>query len=258
MKWVRDDVLSGRIFGGTWLSLGSTITAEIAGQSGYDWLLIDMEHGCGDYGDLMHQIQSLGASASGAIVRVPVAEASVFKRVLDMGPAGLMIPNVLTPEMARHVVEIARVSPKGSRGLAQTTRASGYGSTYEHYRTSVNEGLLIVGQIESRAAVEQIDEIAAVDGMDVLFVGPLDLSIDMGTTHDSEEFREAVTRVAAAARRHGKIAGVLVRNAQQADDYRALGYSFIAMGSDRGLVISGMKRNAEFFASLRGDARLVT
>lgn len=250
MKWIRDEVLSGKFFGGAWLSLGSAITAEIAGRAGFDWLLLDMEHGCGDYGDLMHQIQALDTSASGTIVRVPIAEASVFKRVLDMGPAGLMIPNVVNQQMARHVVEIARVSPKGSRGLAQTTRASGYGSAYEDYKDSVNEGLLLIGQIESREAIDNIDEIAAVEGIDVLFVGPLDLSIDLETDHDSTQFLEAIARVAAAAQNHGKAAGVLVRNSKQANDYRALGYSFIAMGSDRGLVISGMKRNSEFFASL--------
>jgi 4-hydroxy-2-oxoheptanedioate aldolase len=250
MKWVRDEVLSGKFFGGAWLSLGSAVAAEIAGQAGFDWLLLDMEHGCGDYGDLMRQIQALGSSTSRAIVRVPIAEASVFKRVLDMGPAGLMIPNVTSPEMARHVVDIARIWPKGSRGLAQTTRASGYGASYEDYRASVNDGLLLVGQIESQEAIEKIDDIASVDGIDVLFVGPLDLSTDLGTDNESPEFLEAITRVADAARNHGKAAGVLVRNNRQANDYQARGYTFIAMGSDRGLIISGMKKNAEFFATL--------
>ncbi|WP_167670903.1 HpcH/HpaI aldolase family protein [Allopusillimonas ginsengisoli] len=236
------------------MSLGSAITAEIAGQAGYDWLLIDMEHGCGDYSDLMHQMQALGASSSGTIVRVPKAEASIFKRVLDMGPAGLMVPNVTSPELARQIVDMARVHPMGNRGVAQTTRASGYGAVYEQYISSVNDGLLIVAQIESRQAMDQIEDIAAVDGIDVLFVGPLDLSIDLGVSHDSPEYLAAIHKVAVVAKSHGKIAGVLVRNDQQATAYRDLGYSFIAMGSDRGQVISGMKQNASFFNRMRSGA----
>jgi len=255
MEWIRGDVLSRRLFGGAWLSLGSPVTAEIAGRAGYDWLLLDMEHGCGDYTDLLHQLQALSASPSGTVVRVPQADASVFKRVLDMGPAGLMIPNVTSAEMARRVVDISRVPPKGSRGAAQTTRASGYGFTYDRYVADVNDGLLLVAQIESREAVERVDEIAAVDGIDVLFIGPLDLSIDLGVGPDSAAFADAVTRVGQAAARHGKVAGVLVRNAGQAMEYLDRGYSFIALGSDRGQVISGMKQNAEFFMQQRGKAR---
>ncbi|MFA7438061.1 HpcH/HpaI aldolase/citrate lyase family protein [Castellaniella sp.] len=255
MKWVRTQALSGRLFGGAWLSLGSAITAEIAGRAGYDWLLIDMEHGCGDYGDLMRQMQALSASSSGVIVRVPKADPSVFKRVLDMGPAGLMVPNVSSADMAGEVVRMARIRPGGDRGVAQTTRASGYGAEYEDYIASVNGGLLIVTQIESRRAVDEIDAIAAIDGVDVLFVGPLDLSIDLGVTHDSPEYADAVQRVARAARRHGKVAGVLVRNEQQAHTYIQQGYSFIAMGSDRGQVIKGMQENAMLFSNLRDSVR---
>ncbi|MGB6102635.1 MAG: aldolase/citrate lyase family protein [Pusillimonas sp.] len=258
MKWVRGQVLSGRIFGGAWLSLGSPVTAEITGRAGFDWVLLDMEHGCGNYSDLLHQMQALSASTCGPIVRVPAMEASVFKHVLDMGPSGLMIPNVSTAEMARHAVSISRIPPLGVRGSAQTTRASGYGFGYDEYVRDANDGLLIVAQIESREGVTNAEEIAAVDGIDVLFVGPLDLSIDLGDGPGGIHFNTAVKHVADAAAKHGKIAGVLVRNQEQALDYVKQGYSFIALGSDRGQVINGMKHNAAFFAQLRNDAHAVS
>lgn len=213
-----------------------------------------MEHGCGDYGDLMHQIQALGSSESKVIVRVPSVQLDIFKRVLDMGPAGLMVPNVSTPETARRLVDMVRVGPGSIRGIAQTTRSSGYGSGYRNYIDSAGHELTIIAQIESRSAVENIDAIAAVDGIDVLFVGPFDLSIDMTMNQNDAQFDAALQKVSSAARKHGKAAGILVRNVEQARHYAQLGFSFIAMGSDRGAVISSMRSNAELLAGVPFDA----
>jgi 4-hydroxy-2-oxoheptanedioate aldolase len=255
---VRRQLLDGAVLAGGWLSLGSSITAEIAAGAGYDWLLFDLEHGTSEFSDLLHQLQAIQAFPVAGIVRVPSIEASVFKRVLDLGAQGLMIPNVASVEDAEVAVSLARIPPLGQRGAAQTTRASGYGADYEQYLREANGSIILAAQIESRAGVTAADAIAAVDGIDVLFVGPTDLSVDLRVPSDERtgEFRDAVVSVAAAARRHGKAAGVLVRTIEQARQYFELGYTFIALGSDRGSVGSGMRASAAALDDLRQKSNL--
>ncbi len=247
VSWIRRRILDGERLGGAWLSLGSPIAAEIAGGVGFDWLLFDLEHGTSEFSDLLHQLQAVAAFPVGSIVRVAAIDAAGFKRVLDLGPQGLMVPNVRNAEEATRCVRFARVPPLGTRGAASSTRASGYGMGYESYLREVNGNLAIMAQIESAAGVENAAEIAAVDGIDVLFVGPTDLSIDLGTEADRPRgrFREAVQAIAHAALRNGKAAGVLVRNEEQARDYLELGFTVIALGSDRGLIASGMRHNVQ-------------
>jgi 4-hydroxy-2-oxoheptanedioate aldolase len=129
-RHVRPRMLAGHILAGGWLSLGSSIAAEIAAGAGFDWLLFDLEHGTSEFSDLLHQLQAIQAYPVAGIVRVPAIEASVFKRVLDLGAHGLMIPQVSSVEDARRCVSFARIPPLGIRGAAQTTRASGYGVHY--------------------------------------------------------------------------------------------------------------------------------
>ncbi|MET0531248.1 MAG: aldolase/citrate lyase family protein [Microvirga sp.] len=176
MKWIRRRVLDGDTLGGAWLSLGSSASAEMASRAAFDWILFDLEHGFGTENDLLHQIQAIEASPAVGFVRMPGIDAAAFKRVLDLGPAGLMIPNVSTVEDAERFVRFARIPPLGVRGAAQSTRASGYGLAYESYIAEANANLLLIAQIESRVGVENAEAIAAIDGVDVLFVGPLDLS----------------------------------------------------------------------------------
>lgn len=254
MMSVRRRVLQGESLGGAWLSLGSATAAEIAAAAGFDWLLFDLEHGTSEYSDLLHQLQAAAAFPAACIVRVPSIDAAVFKRVLDLGPQGLMVPNVQTAEQAAEIARFARVPPLGIRGAAQTTRASGYGLRYDRYLREINQSLVTMVQIESAVAVKNADAIAAIDGVDVLFVGPTDLSVDLGleANRPRGRFRDAVEAVAAAAARHGKAAGVLVRDREQAGDYAALGYTVIALGSDRGLIASGMQRNLAVLREVAG------
>jgi len=240
---------AGRRLGGAWLSLGSSVASEIAVNAGYDWLLIDLEHGNSDYGDLLHQLQ---AASIATLVRVPAIDRAVFKRVLDLGAHGLMIPQLNNAEDARRCVSYARIPPLGVRGAAKTTRASGYGRHYEHYLGMANDALVIMAQIESRAGIINVEEIAAVDGVDILFVGPTDLEVDLNTAGGLQDpdFRAAVTSVAEAALRHGKAAGVLARTPEQARAYSALGFTCIALGSDRGAIAQGLNRSAAALAEL--------
>lgn len=256
LPWIRRAALDAPLFSGTWLNLGSPDTAAIAGLAGYDWALIDLEHGSGDLTQLPAQLTAIQAYKTGAIVRVPACDAVLFKQVLDMGPSGLMVPNVETAEQARQAVRFVRVPPQGVRGAATSTRNVGYGFHYAQYIREANDNLLTVAQIESRTGLENVEAIAQVDGIDVLFVGPTDLSIDLDLPADPLDaaFGAALARVTAAARQHGKLAGALVRDTEQARQYAALGYRFIALGSDRGMVVKGMKENAAFFAQLSGKA----
>lgn len=254
MKWARHRALQARFFAGTWLNMGSADSAEIAGLAGYDWALIDLEHGSRDHRELAHQLQAMARFDTAAIVRVPVIEADMFKQVLDLGPAGLMIPNVETQEQAQTVMRYARIPPLGTRGAATSTRNSDYGLQYRRYLAEVNDNLLMVAQIESALGLANVEAIAAVDGIDVLFVGPTDLGIALGLDGDPAvpAFRAALERVAAAAAAHGKLAGSLVRNAEQAKAYAALGYRFVALGSDRSMIVKGMAANATVLAELGG------
>ncbi|HEY6133475.1 MAG TPA: aldolase/citrate lyase family protein, partial [Rubrivivax sp.] len=216
--------------------------------------LIDHEHGACDWRDLQHQLQAIAAGGSAAaVVRVPAIDAVAFKRALDLGAHGLMLPDVRDAAGAQRIVELARVPPLGTRGAATSTRNTGYGSAYGQYVATINERLLLMAQIESAEGLAQTDAIAAVDGIDVLFVGPTDLGIALGGgagDPSDPAFRLALERVAQAARRRGKAAGVLARDAAQARSYRALGYTVIAMGSDRGLLAQAMRQNARTLNSL--------
>jgi 4-hydroxy-2-oxoheptanedioate aldolase len=246
MKYLRQRVLGGRILGGTWLNLGSSLTAEMAGRAGFDWVLIDLEHGAADHESLVHQLQAIDATNAASIVRIAWNEAPRFKRTLDLGPSGIMVPYVNTAEEARQAAAAMRYPPQGVRGAARFNRAAGFGQDFDTYFVEANANLLTIVQIETVEAVAQAEAIAAVDGVDVLFIGPLDLSVSLGIPqqYDRSEFRAAVQRVITAARQAGKAAGILLGSAEQIAPAVADGFTFIAVGSDGSLVAAGMNRLA--------------
>lgn len=227
---------------GTFLNLGSPLTVEIAGLAGFDWVLLDHEHGPGGEDTLLHQLQAAAATPTSPVVRIAVNETVRFKRVLDMGAAGVMVPYVNTAAEARAAVAAMRYPPHGVRGVAKITRGAGFGADFEDYYLHAHERLLTILQIETPEAVANIDEIAAVEGADVLFVGPTDLTYNMGIRDqfDAPQFVEAVKKVAAAAQRHGRAAGVLVHNPALVAKMRDYGFTFVALGSDGGAVRSGL------------------
>ena len=257
MKWISRSALNGELFTGTWLSMGSPLSAEVVGITGFDWALIDLEHGSGDLKDLYYQLMALEPSSTSAIVRVPAIDPVIFKGVLDLGPAGLMVPHVSDVAAASRLVDYARIPPLGLRGAATSTRASGYGSAYREYLSECNENLMLIAQIESIDGMENADAIAKVDGIDVLFVGPTDLSIALGVSHELEDpvFRRAIVDIAKAASENGKTAGALVRNPQEVPEYLAMGYTFLSVGSDRGMIYKGMQETMNMFRSLRVQVR---
>ena len=242
-KSFRSRVLERELLVGTFLNLGSSVSVEIAARSGLDWVLIDREHGVGGQDSLIHQLQAASAGGAPAIVRIPWNNPEHFKRVLDLGAAGIMVPYVSSAREAEQAVAAMRFPPRGVRGVAKLNRGSGFGQDFEEYFAQAHERLLTVVQIETVAAVEAIDAIAATDGVDVLFVGPLDLSVSLGIPQefDHPRFKEAKAEVAAAAEKAGKASGILLLAPDQIEPTLEDGFTFVAFGSDSGQIAAGMR-----------------
>jgi 2-keto-3-deoxy-L-rhamnonate aldolase RhmA len=247
----RKRVLAREWLCGTFLNLGSPMTVEIAGLAGFDWLLIDHEHGAAGEDTMLHQLHAAASTPAFPVVRIAMNEVPRFKRALDMGAYGVMVPYVSTAAEARAAVSAMRYPPHGVRGVAKFHRGAAFGADFEEYYLHGHERLLTVIQIETPEAIKNIDEIAAVDGADVLFVGPTDLSYNMGIRDqlESAQFMETLKKVSDAAKRHGKAAGILVHNNALVPKVRELGYSFTALGSDGGAVRAGL---LGFVATLKG------
>jgi 4-hydroxy-2-oxoheptanedioate aldolase len=233
---------------GTFLNLGSSVTTEIAGHAGYDWLLIDHEHGPGGEETLLHQLQAAAATPAVPIVRIAANEAPRFKRALDVGAHGVMVPYISTVAEAQAAVTAMRYPPRGVRGVAKINRGASFGQNFENYYLHAHEWLVLIAQIETPEAVTNIEALAAIDGIDVLFVGPTDLSYNLGIRDqlDHPTFVDALRRVAVAAQAAGKAAGILVHNPALVDKCRDLGYTFVALGSDGGAVSAGLRQNAAY------------
>jgi 4-hydroxy-2-oxoheptanedioate aldolase len=241
----RTRVLAREWLIGTWLNLGSPVTAELAGLAGFDWVLLDHEHGPGGEDTMLQQLQAVSATPAVSIVRIAANEMARFKRALDMGALGVMAPFVSSVSDAEATVQAMRYPPRGQRGVAKNHRASGFGADFEHYYLHAHECLLNLVQIETAAAVAEVDGIAAVDGVDVVFVGPTDLSYALGIRDqlDHPTFLSAVQKVAAAAKKHGKAAGILIHDASLVAKCREWGFTFVALGSDSGAVRGGLQQS---------------
>jgi 4-hydroxy-2-oxoheptanedioate aldolase len=231
---LKQRLLAGDTVLGCFLSLGSPLTSELMGLAGYDWALIDLEHGAGDERDALVQLQALAATPASAIVRVESHARQRAHRVLDLGAHGIMFPRIDTAMDARDAAAAMRYPPLGVRGVAFSNRVCEYGSNFRPYLDASSDSLLTVVQIETRAAVENVEEIAAVSGVDVLFIGPSDLSHSYGILgqFDHPDFAAAIERTAAAAKQHNKALGILLPKPADLQHYWSLGFRFIASGSD--------------------------
>jgi len=246
MNSIRQRALNGEILSGGWLNLGSSVTAEITASASFDWVCVDLEHGAGGHTELLHQLQAIKGNQAAAFVRIACNETPRFKRVLDLGAEGIMIPHISTAEEAKLAVASMQFPPKGIRGVARLNRAAGFGENFDEYFHTANETLLTLTQIETKFAIKNIDAIAAVDGVDVLFVGPLDLSISLGIPqqYDHETFLEAMDKIVAACRKAGKAAGMHCFSVDRVQEFVKKGFTVLAIGSDSGLIAQGMKNLA--------------
>jgi 2-keto-3-deoxy-L-rhamnonate aldolase RhmA len=219
---------------GTWMSIHSPVIAELAAQCGFDWLLFDLEHGCGTEASILPQLQAIRGTAAQAIVRVGEPHRDLISRVLDWGAHGIMVPHVNSAAEAESVVRASRYSPVGTRGFSRTVRANDYGLRPIESVPSP----LIVAQIETLESVNRAAGIAGVDGVDVLFVGPSDLRHDIAekrvvnVSKHGEQYEECLLRVLDAARHAGKQAGILIRDVAELEKHREMGFTYIAVDSD--------------------------
>ncbi len=254
---IRHKALNGEVLVGTWLVLGSSLTAEIAGNSGFDWVLLDMEHGMGGNDSLLSQLQALEGTPAAPIVRVPLNDAMHVKRALDLGPVGIMSPMINNAEDAKRLVQSMRYPPEGIRGVTPFTRPADFGRDFPDYFASANDDLLCVVQIETAEAVENAEAIAAVDGVDVLFIGPLDLSVGLGIMKqfDNPVFRAAVDKIVSACRKAGKVPGLVLLDVEVPEEAIADGFTFIARASDGSVLAAALSELVEPFAKHKASGR---
>ena len=249
MQYIREKVLARKPVGGIWCNLASSIATEIAAKAGFDWILIDMEHAPGELTQLLPQLQAADGTKASPIIRIEWTDGPLIKRVLDLGAAGIMVPYVSTSEEAAEAVKWMLFPPQGTRGVASAVRAMEFGANAEKYLEEANDNILTVIQIENGSAVNQIDAIAKTDHVDVLFIGPMDLSFNLGVPKqfESKTFREAVAAVNNAAKNAGKAAGILLSSPDQIPRALEDGFTFIACGSTMGSAAAGVRNTSAAF-----------
>lgn len=241
-RGLRERLLSGEPTIGTFLGLGSVTAAEVCAAAGLDWVLVDLEHGGGDEDQVGAIVAAAGAYGAATLVRVEQPERIRIGRVLDAGAAGVMLPRISSAAEAAEARRHQLYPPQGDRGVASYNRAARWTLDTAALDRS-NEQTVGIVQIETLGAVEQLDEIAATDGADVLFVGPQDLSYALGVPRrfDDPGFQRVLDRVVEACRRHGKTAGILANDRAGAERYLERGFGFLAVGSDATLLAATVR-----------------
>jgi 2-keto-3-deoxy-L-rhamnonate aldolase RhmA len=241
---------------GTWIMSGSPIVAEAIGHAGFDWAVVDMEHSPLDMMEVIHILQALSATRMIPVVRVPWNDSVMVKRVLDAGASTVLFPFVQGADEARRAVAATRYPPDGHRGIAAMSRASRFGTT-PNYIASANDHVGVVVQLESVEAISQLEAIAAVPGVDALFIGPADLSADMG--HVGELMHPAVLDATSDAIRRAKSIGIPVGTlggtTETVSKYLAMGFDYVAMGSDLGLLMGTAKASIAAVRAQQGEHR---
>jgi len=233
---------AGETLFGTFLTLGSPFAAESLGLLGWDWLLVDLEHGGGGESQLVGQLMGCSSAGVHALARVESDVRGRTARALDLGVEGVMCPQINSVEQAEAWASVLHYGPPGTRGIAFFHRGARYGTDPTPIDTA-RERICGIAQIESPEAVEAVEAIAAVEGVDVLFVGPSDLSYSMGIFRefDAPAFRDAIARVNEAARAAGKATGIFLTDVAQVPQAVADGFQMIAIGSDGGYMMAAAR-----------------
>lgn len=229
----RDAIAKGERQIGLWLGLGSPTAAEIVSTSGFDWVLIDMEHAPNDVGHVLDHLRALTGGTAFPIVRPPWNDTVMIKRLMDIGVKAFLIPYVQSAEEAKAAVAATRYPPAGVRGIASATRANDWGRTAGYFGAAADDVCVLI-QVETRTALAEIEAIAAVDGVDGLFIGPSDLSGDMGYLGQPShpEVHKAIVEAGKRIQAAGKPAGFLSAREEDIRLVLGAGFSFVAVGSD--------------------------
>lgn len=227
----------GRLQIGLWSSLCSNIAADAVADSGFDWILLDTEHSPNELPGLLSQLQAIRGGTASAIVRPAWNDAVLFKRILDIGAQTLLVPYVQSAAEAARAVAATRYPPAGIRGVTAGGRASRYGRVKDYLKKAGSEICLIV-QVETGDALDRLEAIAQVEGVDGVFIGPGDLAASLGHIGKPghEEVQSAIEDAARRLQAIGKPAGILTVNEEEARRYIDWGLSFVAVGIDLGLL----------------------
>jgi 2-dehydro-3-deoxyglucarate aldolase len=234
---------------GCWCSLANPVTTEVLGLAGFDWLLLDAEHAPNDVTTLIPQLLALKDSASAPVVRPPWNDTVVIKRLLDAGFYNFLIPFVESAEEARRAVAATRYPPAGVRGVSVSQRQNRYGTVPDFMKT-VNDNIAVMVQIESAPGLAAVSDIAAVEGVDGIFVGPSDLAAAMGHLGNAAHpnVQQAIRRIFDSARAAGKASGILAPVEADARRYMEWGADFVAVGSDLGVFRAATQALRDKFA----------
>jgi len=246
----KRDLRAGKQLIGCWSSLANPITTEILGLAGFDWLLLDGEHSPNDLTSFILQLMALKDSRSAPVVRPQWNDTVVIKRLLDAGFHNFLIPCVDSAEEARAAVAATRYPPHGVRGVSVAMRGNRFG-TVKDYQQIANDNITVCVQIESPKAVENIDAICAVEGVDSVFIGPSDLAANYGRLGkpDHPEVQAAMRRIIERAKTHGMPIGTLAPIEADARRYMEMGVTMVAVGSDQGVFRAATQALREKFVA---------
>lgn len=233
---------------GLWTALCSNITAEIIAGSGFDWVVIDTEHGPNEVPGVLSQLQAMARGTAEPVVRAAWNDAVLIKRLCDVGARTLLVPFVQNGEEARRAVAATRYPPRGIRGVAGGPRANLYGRV-ANYHVNAHENMCVLVQVETRAALDEVEAIASVEGVDGIFIGPGDLAAALGhlANPGHPEVQAAIADCFARCRAAGKAVGILLADPNEAMRALELGFTFVAVGSDVGILAKGAEKLAAQF-----------
>jgi 4-hydroxy-2-oxoheptanedioate aldolase len=230
-------VVEGRMQLGLWCSLCSNVAAEVIANAGFDWILVDTEHAPNELPMVLSQLQALVGGTATPIVRPAWNDPVLLKRLLDIGVQNFLVPYVQTADEARAAVAATRYPPQGIRGVAVTHRANGFGRVKDYFERA-NDEICVLVQIETGTALQNLEAIAAVEGVDGLFIGPSDLAAALGHLGDNAhpEVRAAIEDAFKRIRKAGKAPGILAPIEADARHWLSQGCVVLAVGSDVGLL----------------------
>lgn len=219
---------------GAFLQTASPVAAEILAGSGFDWLIVDLEHAPGDFGNLLAQLQAMSGSRSVPFARAPWNDAVAIKRILDTGVMGVLVPYVNTREEAEAAVAACKYPPQGIRGVAGSPRAAGYGRNAKAYLSAANEQTIVIVAVETGQAVDNLEVILAVDGIDGIFIGPMDLASSLGYLGDPSvpHVKEVIAGIERKVLASGKFLGTVATTWDQARTCFDKGYRWLILLQD--------------------------
>jgi 4-hydroxy-2-oxoheptanedioate aldolase len=235
---------------GLWSSLCSNVVAEVIAGCGFDWILVDTEHSPNELPGIMSQLQALAGGTATPVVRPAWNDVVLIKRILDVGATSILVPFVQNADEARRAVAATRYPPAGIRGVATTTRAGRFGRIKD-YLKKANDEICVLVQVETKTALDNLESIAAVDGVDGVFIGPSDLAAALGHLGNPAhpDVQAAISDAVKRLKAKGKPAGILTSVEADAKRYLAEGYQFVAVGTDMGLLARGGEALAAKFKS---------